>query len=72
MKTISLKIDEAIFEETEKMLPIVKVPRNTYINEAIKFYNRFQRRLILEEKLKQESELVKGNSMSVLKNFEIS
>lgn len=70
MKTISLKIDEAIFGETEKILSKVKKPRNRYINEAIDFYNRFQKRLILEEKLKKESKLVKENSMSVLNEFE--
>ncbi len=70
MKTVSLKIDEVIFGETEKILSKVKKPRNRYINEAIDFYNRFQKRLILEEKLKKESELVKENSMSVLNEFE--
>ncbi len=70
MKTVSLKIDEDIFGETEKILSKVKKPRNRYINEAIDFYNRFQKRLIIEEKLKKESELVKENSMSVLNEFE--
>ena len=70
MKTVSLKIDDAIFRETEKILSSVKKPRNRYINEAIDYYNRFQKRLILEKRLKKESYLVKNDSMSVLKDFE--
>ena len=70
MKIISLKIDDSIFGETEKILSRMKKPRNRYINEAIEFYNQFQRRLIIEKRLKKESELVKKDSMSVLKEFE--
>ena len=70
MKTVSLKIDDSIFGETEKILSRIKKPRNRYINEAIDFYNRFQRRLILEKKLRKESDIVKNDSMSVLKEFE--
>ncbi|MFT4523693.1 MAG: hypothetical protein ACI8ZN_002648 [Bacteroidia bacterium] len=70
MKNVSLKIDDSIFGETEKILSSIKKPRNRYINEAIDFYNKFQRRLLLEKKLKQESDLVKKDSMSVLKEFD--
>ena len=70
MKTVSLKIDDSIFGETEKILSRIKKPRNRYINEAINYYNRLQRRLILEKKLKKESELVRKDSMFVLKDFE--
>ncbi len=70
MKTVSLKIDDVIFEETEKILSKVKKPRNRYINEAIDYYNKFQKRAILEKRLKKESELVKKDSMNVLKDFE--
>ncbi len=70
MKTVSLKIDDSIFEETEKILSSIKIPRNRYINEAIEFYNKIQKRQILEKKLKLESSLVKEISMSVLNDFE--
>ena len=70
MKNISLKMDDTIFGETEKILSRIKKPRNRYINEAIKYYNRLQRRLLLEKKLKTESELVKRDSMKILKEFE--
>ena len=70
MKTVSLKIDDSIFSETEKILARTKKPRNRYINEAIAFYNKFQRQKILEKKLEKESGLVRSDSMSVLKDFE--
>ncbi len=70
MKTISLKIDDSIFGETEKILSRINKPRNRYINEAIEYYNKLQRRLILEKRLKNESRIVKADSMSVLKEFE--
>lgn len=70
MKNISLKIDDSIFRETEKILSRIKKPRNRYINEAIDYYNRLQRRLFLEKRLKFESELVKDDSMTVLNEFE--
>ena len=70
MKTVSLKIDDSIFGETEKILSRIKKPRNRYINEAIDHYNRLQRRLFLEKKLKTESKLVRNDSMAVLNDFE--
>ncbi len=70
MKTVSLKIDDVIFGETEKILSRIKKPRNRYINEAIDYYNKFQKRAIIEKRLKKESELVKKDSMAVLKDFE--
>jgi hypothetical protein len=70
MKTVSLKIDDTIFGETEIILSKLKKPRNRYINEALGYYNKIQRRKILENKLKKESALVKDESLSVLNDFE--
>lgn len=70
MKTVSLKIDDSIFGETENILSKIKKPRNRYINEALEYYNKIQRRKILESKLQKESLLVKDESLSVLNEFE--
>ncbi|MFN3784543.1 MAG: hypothetical protein ACK4R6_11520 [Spirosomataceae bacterium] len=70
MKTISLKIDDSIFGETEKVLSTINIPRNRYINEAIEYYNKVQKRQILEKRLRAESELVGKDSMRILKEFE--
>jgi predicted transcriptional regulator len=70
MKTVSLKIDDSIFGETEKILSNISISRNRYINDAIEHYNKWQKRQILEEKLKTESDLVKMESIHVLRDFE--
>ncbi|MGX1024480.1 hypothetical protein [Flavobacterium sp. CS20] len=70
MKTLSLKLDKEIFGETEKILEQLKKPRNRYINEALEYYNKIQRRKLIEEKMEKESKLIREDSMSVLKEFE--
>lgn len=70
MKTVLLKVDDSIFGETENILSRIKKPRNRYINEAIEYYNIYQKRQFLEKKLKSESDLVKDESLNVLKEFE--
>ncbi len=70
MKAVSLKIDESIFEETEKIISEMKMPRNRYINEAIDYYNRLQKRKLIEKQLEIESYSVRDESMNVLREFE--
>ncbi len=70
MKTLSLKLDDNIFNETEDVLVNVKKSRNRYINEAVDYYNRINRRNIIARKLAKESRLVKKESLSVLAEFE--
>lgn len=70
MKTISLKIDDAIYVETENIVKSIKKPRNRYINDALEYYNKMQSRLILQKIMHFESKLVSESSMEVLKEFE--
>ncbi len=49
MKTLSLKLDESVFEEAEGILKEKGIARNRYINEALDFYNRFHKRKKLAE-----------------------
>ena len=70
MKTLSLKLDDNIFNETEDVLVKVKKSRNRYINEAVAFYNRVNKRNLISRKLAKESRLVKNESMVVLAEFE--
>ncbi|MCK9311768.1 MAG: hypothetical protein VB110_09030 [Bacteroidales bacterium] len=70
MKTVLLKLDDSIFVETENILSRIQRPRNRYINEAVEYYNKFQKRQILEKRLRNESALVMEESMNVLKEFE--
>ncbi|MCX6327774.1 MAG: hypothetical protein NT144_14190 [Bacteroidia bacterium] len=70
MKTLSLKLDDNIFNETEDVLTKVKKSRNRYINEAVDYYNRINRRSLISRKLARESKLVKNESLAVLAEFE--
>ncbi len=70
MKAVSLKIDESIFSETERILSEMKMPRNRYINEAIDHYNRLQKRKLIEKQLKIDSYAIREESMNVLREFE--
>lgn len=70
MKTLSLKLDDNIFNETEIVLTKVKKSRNRYINEAVDYYNRLNKRNLIAHKLTKESELVRKESLIVLAEFE--
>jgi metal-responsive CopG/Arc/MetJ family transcriptional regulator len=69
MKTVSLKIDNSIYDDLDSVLGNLKISRNRYINDAIKFYNDFQKRQILVNELEKESKLVSSESMKVLGEF---
>ena len=49
---------------------MMKKTRNRYINEAIDYYNKHQQRLMIERKLQKESEIVKEDSLNILRDFE--
>ena len=70
MKNLSLKLEDDIFQETEKIVAKVKKNRNRYINEAIEFYNRLHRRRLLSKQLSKESKIVSNDSMEILAEFE--
>jgi len=69
-KVLSLKLRDDIFQEVEDILKNIKIPRNTYINEALAFYNLKNRKKILKKQLEVESRLVRQNSLEVLEEFE--
>ena len=70
MKTLSLKLDDFVYQETEELLEKIKKPRNRYINEALQYYNRIQKKRIIEKRLQAESKIVRDESMKVLSEFE--
>ena len=70
MKTLSLKLDDTIFEDTEKVVAELKLARNRYINDALHLYNTFNKRKVLKKKLTKESKLVAQSSSEVLAEFE--
>lgn len=69
-KNLSLKLKDEIFNEVEEITKQFQLHRNAYINDALAFYNRIQKRRLLKEKLHYESELVKHSSLEILEEFE--
>ncbi len=70
MKNLSLKMDDIVFNETERITAKISKNRNRYINEAVEFYNLLQKRKIISGQLQKESKMVKEESMKVLAEFE--
>ncbi len=70
MKNLSLKLKEDIYRDTEKVVKKLNIPRNSYINKALDFYNKVHTKGILRKKLFEESLLVSQDSMDILREFE--
>lgn len=70
MKNLSLKLDDVVFNETEKIISKTHKSRNRYINEAVEFYNLLQKRKLISNQLQKDSKLVREESMKVLAEFE--
>jgi hypothetical protein len=70
MKNRSLKLDDAVFQETEAIVEKLGINQNRYINEAVQYYNQIQKRKLLAGQLKKESRFVRKESMMVLAEFE--
>ena len=70
MKTLSLKLDDKIFDEAEEMTSKLKLARNRYINEAVSIYNLYNRRRLLKNQLMKESKLTSKDSMDIVHEFE--
>lgn len=70
MKTLSLKLDDEIFNEAEELTSKMKLARNRYINEAVNIYNQYNKRRLLKKQLHNESKMTMEDSMEVLLEFE--
>ena len=70
MKALSLKLRDDVFEEVERVVRAIRIPRNTYINQALDFYTKLNKRKLLKQQLQKESQAVRLNSLRILKEFE--
>ena len=70
MKALSLKLKEGIFVEVEKIIHELHKPRNTYINEALAFYNKMAQRKLIKKRLHVESKEAAIDSLAILEEFE--
>lgn len=69
-KLISLKINDDLFADTERLIKNRKTTRNAYINQALKLMNHFQHRQRLRKILHTESHKISQESKKILKEFE--
>ena len=70
MKNLSLKMEDKVFNETERITAKISTNRNRYINEAVAFYNLLQKRKLLSHQLQKKSKIIREESMKVLAEFE--
>ncbi len=70
MKNLSLKLDDAIFLETEKVVKQLGTTRNRYINEALAIYNQYYNRKMLRDQLVRESRATYASSKNILDEYE--
>lgn len=61
MKSILLKIDDKLFEETEKQVKKLKISRNGYIKDAIASYTKILERKEWEEQIRREVAILKAH-----------
>lgn len=70
MHVLSLKLNEEILVETDKIVKQAKMSRNAYINEALRAFNAVNRRRMVKGQLVKESKLVAESSMDVLREMD--
>lgn len=70
MKNLSLKLDDAIFLETEKVVEKLGTTRNRYINEALAIYNQYYNRKMLRDQLVRESRATYASSKDILDEYD--
>ena len=74
MKSILLKLDDKLFEETEQLVKAEKTSRSNYIKLAIAQYNKWLKKKAVEEQLEREAKLLKefDPDKELKKEFEIA
>ncbi len=74
MKSILLKLDDKLFEETDKQVKAEKTSRSNYIKTAIEQYNKWQKKRAIDEQLTREVNLLKefDPDIELKREFEIA
>ena len=70
MKVLSLKLRDEVFEEVEKVVRKIHMPRNAFINEALNFYSKLIERKLKKKEYHRASRIVGAHSLEVLHEFE--
>lgn len=64
-------LENDIFTETEEIVSTIHTSRNSYINDALSFYNRFIKRSLIRRQLEKESLIVSESSLEALRELEL-
>ena len=64
-------MDEKIFRDAEALIKKIKVPRNAYINHAVAFYTRCQKRRLVKMQLRKDVDLLNADTREVINSFEL-
>jgi metal-responsive CopG/Arc/MetJ family transcriptional regulator len=59
MKSVLLKLDDRLFEETDRLVKAKGTSRSNYIKIAIEHYNKWQAKKALEEQIARDVQLLK-------------
>ena len=70
-KALSLKLDEATYQELEKIRRRLKLPRNTYIRKAVSHYNALYARKLLEREYREASRRLGATHLEYLQETEL-
>lgn len=72
MKSILLKLDDKLFEETDKQVKAERTSRSNYIKTAIEQYNKWQKKKAIEAQIAREVELLKQHDpdRELIRDFE--
>jgi hypothetical protein len=71
MVNLSLKLDEEVFSEVERNLKLLKISRNAYINEALNFFNKLNKKKEIRQLIKEDIKKLGNADMEVLNDFEV-
>ncbi len=71
LKSVALKLNAPVFEETNKIVLKLNTNRNRYINEAVELYNQYNKKKLLKKQLSYESSITKVDSLERLADFEM-
>lgn len=70
VKTYSFKVDEELLNDIDSYVKSTNSSRSTYIKQALELYNEKIKAEQLANQMKAASLKVRGNSMSVLSDYE--
>ena len=70
-KALSLKLDEPTYREVERIRRRLKLPRNTYIRQAVSHYNALYVRKLLEREYRKASRWLGAAHLQYLQETEL-